>query len=441
MSYQIFLSPIREAVLPSASPNCAGSEFLRQTARAYFQRLGELCESQNVSLSGAIDDQELFDSLLEQSRRHTAHSLRERFIEAALKAVIAEHPDYEGKRDELERLFRGERLELTVPPPIQTRPLLSSLSLCSAAGALLGSVLVFLLFRMGFKAPPEASLFWGLIAGVPFGTYLVTRIIFEIENAGGSLQSLSPFDFAKLTLTKKNRAMALLLFLPRLVIAGLVRSLSEYENVFDKRGHKRAVVRSIEQWLCAASPIFAGLCLSKKAAEPEEAKEHQKFTVQLGEKLLRLQQARFEDLAVVSTELLNVARSLGFELPSDTKFSLKKRPKMVEANVAVTNDPLLIVEPDASQIGIEDADHEAADACVETEEDLGSESVSESENTGIRPWDSAMARFYRRYDYVDDGDLVQIVEKPVQLNGAVHKKGLVRRYWGDEAELKVEVGS
>ncbi|MDF1662508.1 MAG: hypothetical protein P1V97_12095 [Planctomycetota bacterium] len=439
MSYQIFLNPIRDAVLPSPSPASAGREFLRQVARAYFQRLEDLCKEQHISLAGAIDDQDLFDSLLEQSRRYTAHTLRERFIEAALKAVIAEHPDYEGKRDELERMFRGERLELNVPPPIQSRPLLSSLSLCSSAGALIGSVLVFLLFRMGFKAPPEASLFWGLLAGVPFGTYLVTRIIFEIENAGGSLQSLSPFEFAKLTLIRKNRGLALLLFLPRLAIAGLVRSLSEYENVFDERGHKRAVVRSIEQWLCAASPIFAGLCQSKKAVEPEETKEHQKFTVQLGEKLLRLQQARFEELPVVSTELLNVARSLGFELPSDTKFSLKKLPKIIEANVAATNDSLLIVEPGASKSEIEDTANDCSETGADSEDP--SESESEPEETGIRPWDSAMARFYRRYDYIDDGDLVQVVEKPVQLNGALHKKGLVRRYWGDEAELKVEVGS
>ena len=434
MSYQIFLNPIREAVLPSSSPESPGSDFLRQNARRYFQRLEALAKEQNLSLKGAIDDQELFDSLLEQSRRYTVHRLRESFITAALDGVVREHPEYEEKREDIERLFRGERLDFHVPAPIHSRPLLSSLSLCSSVGALLGSVLVFLLFRMGFHAPPEASLFWGLISGVPFGTYLVTRIIFEIESVGGSLKALSPLEFAKLTVTKKNRGLALLLFLPRLAIAGLLRALSEYENVFDERGHKRAVLRSVENWLRAASPILAGLCLSKKAVEAPESKEHQRFTVQLGEKLLRLQQAELEELPVVSTELLNVARSLGFELPSDVKFSLKKTQKKQVQERA--SEAAVVVIPagkeDPGELN-ESVESTAQDEVVE-------DAKPEAEDNGIRPWDGAMARLYRRYDYIDDGDLVQVVEKPVQLNGAVHKKGLVRRYWGDEADLKVEVG-
>jgi hypothetical protein len=375
----------------------------------YFGKFQALGRQHQLSLSGDIEQSDLFESLLDQTSHHTTHSLREHFIQEGLQAVIGERPKLEARKDDIERLFRGEKLDLSIPNPLQERPLLSSLSLCASMGAILGSLLVFCLFRFIITAAPEASLFWAMIVGVPLGTYLVTHIIQEIENSSGRLESFQPLQFASLNF-KKQLFISLLLFFPRLALASLIKGLSQHERVYDQARHRKAVESAVEQWLTVACPLLAGLCLTGGQAESKEKKEYKKYSVQLGEKLLRLQEAHRAELPVVAMELLNVARSVGFDLPNTALPALKQSIKEGVEHV-VAEEPIVVTP------------------------------AINAKSNNLRIWDGSLNRLYKCYDYIAEGDQVQVMESPVQINGELRKKGLVRRYWGEDAALEVEVNT
>lgn len=370
MSYQALLEKLKDSA--QRDPH-ALTESRQHLTEFFLDNFSERAGRHQIELAGAVEHPELLSDIARRASADLEAKLRESVGLKALDSLCDDDHELKAQSHELARQFRMEAHAFTVSIPFTQKPQWTSLALITSLSAFLGALSVFWMFRGLLGASPEASLFWAMLTGIPIGSYLLT----------------SSFD--KLDSPSATRWTDWLSWRrwPRLIQAMGVKAchkLLKQQPHVDWEQLEQQLDQQIHIWTVSSWPLIAGLCAQAQRVRPNESKEYRSLTVQLGEKLLRLQDGQHNELPTLVSELLNTARALGFDLPD--------KP-------AASSQALL--KPAADK------------------------------NTDICPWDNTMASRYRRYDFFEEGDLVRVIEHPVCINGRVHKKGLVRRYWKDLA--------
>ncbi len=141
---------------------------------------------------------------------------------------------------------------------------------------------------------------------------------------------------------------------------------------YDRKSHESAVRQAIAQWLEAAVCLQATVAVLQRGPPPVN---REAVLGRLGRYVQRLSRASKDDLLLAAEELIQEARSVGFEgLPDEPVFVRDSAP----------------IKPEIV-------------------------------------WRENLRERYETFGHIEDGDRVSVEEEPVILNGKMLKKGLVRK--------------